>query len=125
MGSPGQNPILSTDRTAAQQAADRIRMLRQELASEEIQSVLALTPDQRNRFEEWSKTKLSTLAQQFDVDTTASQKRMSWAMRIASTIGALALCSAVVLFFTRYWGYLDTPLQVAILILTPLILLAG
>jgi uncharacterized membrane protein len=120
-----QSPMPHSDRTAAQQAADRIRGLRQELASEEIQSVLALTPDQRNRFEEWSTARLSALAQQFDVDTTASQKRISWAMRIASTLGGLALCSAVVLFFTRYWGYLGTPLQLAVLILTPLVLLAA
>jgi uncharacterized membrane protein len=37
----------------------------------------------------------------------------------------LALCAAVVLFFTRYWGYLDTPVQLTIVILTPLVLLAG
>jgi uncharacterized membrane protein len=87
--------------------------------------VLALTPDQQNRFEEWSNTRLSALAEQFDIDTTASQKRISWAMRIASTLGALALCFAVVLFFTQYWGYLGTLLQVTIVILTPLVLLAG
>ena len=113
------------DRAAAQRAADRIRMLRQELASEEIQSVLALTPDQRSRFEDWSRARLAALAQHFDVDTTASQKRVSWAMRIASTLAALALCAAVVLFFTRYWGYLETPVQLAIVILIPLVLLAG
>jgi uncharacterized membrane protein len=125
MSAPEQNPVSGGDSVAAQQAADRIRILRQELAGEEIQSVLALTPDQRSRFDEWSRAKLAALAQQFDVDTTASQKRVSWAMRIASTLGALALCAAVVLFFTRYWGYLDTPVQLGIVILTPLLLLAG
>jgi uncharacterized membrane protein len=90
-----------------------------------MQSVLALTPDQQSRFEEWSLAKLAALAEQFDIDITASQKRVSWAMRIASTLGALALCAAVVLFFTRYWGYLDTPVQLAIVILTPPLLLAG
>jgi len=120
-----QNPASDGDRVAAQQAADRIRSLRHELASEEIQSVLALTPDQRSRFEDWSRARLAALAQQFDVDTTASQKRVSWAMRIASTLGAVALCAGIVLFFTRYWGFLNTPVQLAIVILTPLLLLAG
>jgi uncharacterized membrane protein len=46
-------------------------------------------------------------------------------MRIASTLGALAICAAIVLFFMRYWGYLGTPAQVAIVILTPLLALAG
>ena len=113
------------DRVAAQQEADRIRALRRELASDEIQAILALTEDQQTRFEEWSSAKLAGLAAQFDVDTSVSQKRVSWAMRIASTLGALALCAAVVLFFNRYWGYLDTPAQVAIVILMPLALLAA
>jgi uncharacterized membrane protein len=125
MSPPEQTQLPDADRAAAQQAADRVRILRQELASEEIQAVLALTPDQQGRFEEWSRAKLAALAQQFDIDTSASQKRVSWAMRIASTLGALALCAAVVLFFTRYWGYLNTPAQLAIVILTPLLLLAG
>jgi uncharacterized membrane protein len=125
MSSPPRNHVPDGDRTTAQRAADRIRILRQELASEEIQSVLALNADQQSRFEEWSQAKLAALAQQFDIDTTASQKRVSGAMRIASALGALALCAAVVLFFTRYWGYLDTPVQLTIVVLTPLVLLAG
>jgi uncharacterized membrane protein len=113
------------DRAEAQETADRIRTLRRELASKEIQSVLALTTEQQTRFDEWSKAKLAALAQQFDIDTTVSQKRVSWAMRIASTLGALALCAAVVLFFTHYCGYLNIPTQLAIVIMTPLALLAG
>jgi len=46
-------------------------------------------------------------------------------MRIASTLGGLAICAAVALFFARYWGYLETPVQVAIVILIPLAALAG
>ncbi len=109
----------------AQRAADRIRVLREELQSPEVQSVLALTPEQKSRFEEWSRAALGELAQQYDVDTTVSQKRVSWGMRIASTLGGLAICAAVILFFGRYWGYLDTPAQVVILMLTPLAALAG
>lgn len=122
MRAPDDTP--AADRAAAQQAADRIRTLRKELASEDIQSVLGLSPDQQARFEEWSRAKLAALALQFDIDTNTSQKRVSWAMRVASTLGALALCAAVVLLFTRYWGYFDTWLQVAIVILTPLVFLA-
>ncbi|MGA2713888.1 MAG: DUF2157 domain-containing protein [Bryobacteraceae bacterium] len=109
----------------AQQAADRIRLLRQELATPELQQVLALTPDQRSRFDDWSRAQLAELAQQFDVDTSASQKRVSWGMRIASTLGGIAICAAVVLFFMRYWGYLTTPVQVTIIAAIPLLALAG
>ncbi len=115
----------ASDRAVAQQAADRVRILREALASNEIESVLALTPDQQKRFDEWSTAKLLALAEQFDVDTTASQKRVSWGMRIASTIGGIAICAAVILFFMRYWGYLDTWLQLAIVIATPLLSLLG
>jgi hypothetical protein len=87
----------------AQQAADRMRVLREELAKPELQEVLALSPDQRKRFEDWSSSALAELAQQFDVDTTVAQKRISWGMRIASTLGGIAICAAVVLFFIRYW----------------------
>lgn len=111
---------------SAQQTADRIRVLREELATDgEIQSVLELTADQQQRFREWAEAKLSALAAEFDVDTTASQERVSWGMRIASTIGALGICAALVLFFTRYWGYLEVWQQLAIVIPTPLVLLAG
>jgi uncharacterized membrane protein len=109
----------------AQEAADRVRMLREELSTGEVESVLALTPDQRLRFEEWSTRRLAALAEQFDVDTTVSQKRVSSGMRVASTLGGIAVCAAVVLFFMRYWGYLDTWLQLLIVILTPLLSLCG
>jgi uncharacterized membrane protein len=125
MSPPSENAAAREDRVGAQQAADRLRALRDALASEEVQSVLALTPDQITRFDEWSRAKLAALAAHFDVDTTVSQKRVSWGMRIASTLGGLAICAAVVLFFLRYWGFLNTPAQLAIVILTPLAVLAG
>jgi Predicted membrane protein (DUF2157) len=109
----------------AQQSADRIRLLREELATPELQQVLALTPDQQRRFDDWSRAQLTNLARQFDVDTSASQKRVSWGMRIASTLGGIAICTAVVLFFMRYWGYLDTSVQVTIVAVVPLLALAG
>lgn len=120
-----EKPAAGENRADAQQAADRIRILREELASEQIQSVLALTPEQQRRFEAWSRATLAELAQQFDVDTTVSQKRVSWGMRIASTLGGLAIGAAIVLFFMRYWGYMSTAGQLAIVILMPLALLAG
>jgi uncharacterized membrane protein len=111
--------------SGAQQAADRIRILREELAREDLRPVLALTTEQQQRFDEWSRAELAQLAERFDVDTSASQKQVSWGMRIASTLGGLAICASVLLFFMRYWGYLSTPMQVAIAIATPLAALAG
>ncbi len=112
-------------RSEAQRQADRIRVFREELAELEREKVFELTLGQHSRLDEWSRARLSELAAQYDVDTTVSQKRVSWGMRIASTLGGLAICAAVVLFFTRYWGYLDSPAQVTIVMLAPLAALAG
>jgi len=46
-------------------------------------------------------------------------------MRIVSTLGGLALCTAVVLFFYRYWGLIPIPAQVTALTTAPLAALAG
>jgi hypothetical protein len=113
------------DRTDAQHAADRIALVREELAKPALKAALALTPEQLGRLEEWVSASLSHLAGKFDIDVSTSQKRMSWGMRIASTLGGLALCAALVLFFMRFRGYLDTPIQVIIVLLAPLAALAG
>lgn len=109
----------------AQKSADRIRILREELNAPDIARVLALTPEQSGRFDAWATTELEALAGHFDIDTTASQKRMSWGMRIASTLGALAISAAVVLFFLRFWGYFETWGQTGIVFIAPLAALAG
>src|SRR4051794_24731050 len=119
----GRPPI--KNQSEAQQSADRIRLLRQELATPELQRVLDLSPEQHRRFDDWSKAQLTALAQQFDVDTNISQKRASWGMRIASTLGGIAICTAVVLFFMRYWGNFGSFLQVAIVAMLPLIALGA
>jgi hypothetical protein len=109
----------------AQRRADRIRAFREELAELERQGVLTLDAAQRVTVESHLRQTLADLAQRFDVDTTASQKQISWGMRIASTFGGLALCAAVVLFFQRIWGLLGIPAQVAVLVVTPLVMLAA
>lgn len=65
------------------------------------------------------------LAQRFDIDTTEGQKRISWGMRIASTLGGAALCAAVVMFFERYWGVFGLTTQVGLLVAAPLLMLAA
>lgn len=109
----------------AQREADRIRYLRDDLDRLAREGVLELTTEQRQRFDTWSRAQLDELSTKFDVDTTISEKRVSWGMRIASTLGGLALGTALVMFFAHYWGYLDTPAQVIIVFITPLSALAG
>ena len=100
----------------AQKRADLIRAFRDELQNLEGDRILVLPDEQRARLTRYHDETLRDLAREFDVDTTDAQKQMSWGMRIASFLGALALCAAVVLFFYRFWGLLSTPVQVAILL---------
>jgi hypothetical protein len=109
----------------AQQRADRIRAFRQELAELEREGVFKLDDAQRAALETHQQRTLADLAERFDVDTSDSQKQISWGMRIVSTLGGVALCAAVVLFFHRFWGLLGIPAQVSVLVLTPLALLAA
>jgi uncharacterized membrane protein len=106
----------------AQQRADAIHSFRQELGRLEAQGVLVLSEEQRRSVNTHLVRTLAELAQRFDIDTTESQKQISVGMRLASTIGALALCAAVVLFFFRFWGLMTTPLQVGIVAATPVLL---
>lgn len=111
-----------TSKREAQQRADTIRALREELARLQRQGILVLSDEQRRSVDRNLDQTLTFLANRFDIDTTESEKQVSWGMRIASTIGGLALCAAVFLFFYRFWGLLATPVQIAILILTPICL---
>ena len=105
-----------------QERADRLRTFQRELAELEREGALELTPEQRSRLDAHIERTLSSLASQFDVDTTESQRQISWGMKIASALGGIALCAAVVLFLARYMGYWPTPVQVTVLIAIPIVL---
>ncbi len=100
-------------------------MFREELAALEREGVLNLSPEQRAGVERHLESTLADLARRFDVDTTETERRFSWGMRIASTLGGAALSAAVYLFFYRIWGLLTTPVQAALLILLPVAALAA
>jgi hypothetical protein len=109
---------------SAQARADRIRHFREELRALEGEGVLRLPEAEEARVRNHHDVLLGELARRYDIDTSDAQKQMSWGMRIASFLAALALCAAVFLFFRRFWGLLHTPAQVAMLIAAPLVALA-
>lgn len=108
-------------RLSAQARADRIRAFREELAALELEQGVALTGDQRARITAHHDALIAELAGRYDIDTTATQKQLALGLRIASFLGALAFCIAVVLFVERFWGGLTTGMQVALLILATLV----
>jgi uncharacterized membrane protein len=105
-----------------QERADRLRIFRRELAQLEEQKVLQLTAEQRARLDAHLEGTLHELASRYDVDTSESERRISWGMRVASVLGGLALCAAVVLFFARYLGLWPTWVQVAVMVAVPVFL---
>ena len=108
-------------RLSAQARADRIRAFREELAQLELEQGAVLTGEQRTRIAAQHDALLAELAGRYDIDTTATQKQLALGLRIASFLGALAFCIAVVLFVERFWGGLTTGAQVALLILATLV----
>jgi uncharacterized membrane protein len=105
----------------AQERVDRIHAFRRELEQLAGEGILVLSDEQRAQLDAHLNRTLAELATRFDVDISDSQKQISLAMRIASALGGLALCAAVVMFFYRYWGLLSIPLQVGILIAVPIL----
>ncbi len=119
------DPAAQPGKRDAQRRADRIRAFREELRELRREGALELTPGQEASLDAHLETTLNALAARYDVDVTDSEKRIAWGMRIASTVSGLAFCAAVVLFFYRIWGTLAMPVQVAVLVAAPLVLIAA
>jgi len=87
-----------------------------------------LDAGQRAALEGHLQRTLAVLAERFDVDDSTSRRRN----RRSTSPGACALprpsaglCLALGLFFVRFWGSLGLPVQVAVLVATPLLLLVA
>ena len=103
-------------RDEAQRHADDIRAFRQELARLEQDGVLTLDEGQAQAVRTHHDALLDRYAREWDVDRDVAGKRLSWGMRIASFLGALALAASVFFLFYQVWGWFSTPAQVATLI---------
>lgn len=109
----------------AQKRADRIGAFREELADLEKEGILVLDDWQKEHLVSYHRSLLDRYAFRYDVDIGGAEKQLSWSMRIAAFLGALALSAAVFFFFYRFWGGLGTGVQVAILGSAPLCAVAG
>jgi hypothetical protein len=108
-----------------QKRADRIHAFEAELRDLEAEGVVALGEEQRKRVQRHHNAVLQRLAGEFDIDTTEEQKQLSLGMRLVSLLGAIALCASLFFVFYRYWGYLGTAVQVAIVVAAPVVATAG
>lgn len=94
------------DKPLAQQRADRVKAFRDELAVLQRDCVLLLSEDDRKSIDEYHQRTLDELSHQYDIDTTSEQKRLSWGMRIASLLGALAISLRCFFSFIAFGPYL-------------------
>ncbi|HJW01875.1 MAG TPA: DUF2157 domain-containing protein [Azospira sp.] len=103
-------------RHAAQQRADDIRVFRRELARLEEEGALQLSVPQRQALTAHHDGLLAGFARAFDIDRDSRAKQLSWGMRIASFLGALALAASVFFLFYQFWGGFTEAVQVGILV---------
>ncbi len=103
-------------RNSAQQRADEIRIFRREQQRLEAEGVLQLSAVQRQEIVAHHESLLADLAQTFDIDRDVRSRQLSWGMRIASLLGALALAASVFFLFRQFWGLFSETAQVSILI---------
>ena len=103
----------------AEARSRRIFAFREELSALESEHVLELSPADRSAIAAYHDRLLDEYASRFDTDLTRSQSQLSWGMRIASTLGAIAFTLGVFLFFEYYWDLFSTTLQVALLTVAP------
>lgn len=82
--------------------------------------MLALSAEQAGALRAHHDAVLASLSSEFDIDRDVRAKQLSWGMRIASFLGALALAASVFFLFYQFWGAFAEPAQVAILIVASL-----
>lgn len=97
----------------------RIFAFRDELSALEQEGILDLSPADRGAVAAYHDRLLGDFAQRYDTDLTRSESQLSWGMRTASTLGAVAFALGVFLFFEYYWDLFSTTLQVALLTAAP------
>lgn len=104
------------NRSDAQQHADDILVFRRELARLKHDGVLDLTEAQQRALDEHHDAQLARYAQSFDIDRDTRGKQLSIGMRIASSLGALALAASVFFLFYQFWGFFSESVQVVLLL---------
>lgn len=105
-----------SNRVAAQARADDIRAFRAELRRLRVEGVLDLPAAQVDAVNAHHEALLAGFVAEFDVDRDLRSQQLSWGMRIASLLGALAFAASVFFLFYRFWGHFSELAQVLILI---------
>ena len=108
----------------AQQRAEQIRYFQAELKELANEDILSLEKPQLEFINNYHKTVLASLHVEHDIDISTTDIQLSLGMKIASFLAALGLSASIFFLFFNFWGGYTTEVQVAILIVTPMILLS-
>ena len=111
---PSQESIPAS-RAQAQQRVDDIQVFYRELKQLEESQVLALEAEQTQALRQYHQGLTERYRQAFEIDPDNAARQLSWGMRIASLIGALALAASLFFLFFRFWGLFGEITQVLIL----------
>jgi len=114
-----------SNREQAQQRIDRIHAFQQELEILQSQGILDIPVENKTAILNFHSRLIEEFDNRFDTDSTLTEKKLSWGMRILTFLGGLALCASVFFFFYRIWGLIPTWVQIGILITAPLLALLG
>ena len=99
-------------RAAAQQAAARIEAFAHELARLEAEGALQLDEAQRAAIAANQQAALADWRQRFDIDVGRGQRQLSWGVKVAAFLAALALGMGVFLLLERLWRHMNEAGQV-------------
>ena len=108
----------------AQKRVDRIDSFNEELSTLTQEGVLTLSKIQNDSIASYHSKLIESISQEFDINKTHKDKQLSIGMKISSFLGALALSSSLFFFFYQFWAYFSLYQQIAILVSSPLVLLA-
>ena len=106
----------------AQNRVEQIHAFDNELVELKNDGVLDLPQEQTVRVQNYHQQLLKKLSQKYDVDISTHSKQLTLGMKIASLLGALAMAISIFYLFYQFWGYINTPVQVGILITAPITL---
>ena len=104
----------------AQQRAEQIFAFQRELTELEVAGVALNSPEQSRQVQQYHQQLLQQLSKQHDIDVNSQSKQLTLGMKIASLFGALAMAASIFFLFYQFWGYLNTPVQVVVLITAPI-----
>ncbi len=110
-----------SNKKQAQERIDRIHAFRNELASLSEEGIFNLSSKAKETISHYHSHLIAKFSNQFDTDSSDTEKKMSLGMRILTFLGGLALCASIFFFFYQIWGHISTSLQIIILILTPIL----